>query len=257
MTKIEWADETWNPITGCTPISEGCINCYAKRTAKRLAGRYGYPSDNPFRVTFHEDRLHQPKNWRPRRIFVCSMGDLFHEDVADEWIKAVFDTIYRYRHHEYMILTKRPERLRDMVGDLLRDVYSLANWREGMLPDHLQIGVTAENQKRADERIPILLQIPAAVRFVSVEPMLGPVAFNHHWFGLCEEGAPCGPHGYVSWVICGSETGPKARPMQLDWAIDLKDQCRAADVPFFFKKASKGDIVPEELNIREYPGGII
>jgi len=249
MTKIEWADETWNPITGCTPISEGCQNCYAKRIAKRLAGRYGYPREDPFRVTFHEDRLHQPKNWRPRRIFVCSMGDLFHEDVADEWIKAVFDTIYRYRHHEYMILTKRPERLRDMIGDLLRDVYSLANWREGMLPDHLQIGVTAENQKRADERIPILLQIPAAVRFVSVEPMLGYIDLDK----------TCGKswcwRGDLDWVICGAETGPKARPMQIDWAIDLKNQCKAANVPFFFKKASKGDTVPDELNIREFPTG--
>lgn len=232
-TKIEWTDETWNPVTGCRPISEGCQNCYAKRMANRLRGRYGYPADDPFRVTFHPDKLGQPLKWKkPKRIFVCSMGDLF---------AAHFDTIRKVltqpktpsgKKHTYMILTKRPLRMLEF--------YSTYPWYTED-NQNIWLGVTAENQAMADERIPVLLQIPAAVRFVSVEPMLEPVDIRPWIYAL-------------DWVICGAETGPGARPMKLEWARDLRDQCKAAGVPFFFKKAT-GKLIPDDLMIREFPKG--
>ena len=160
-TKIEWCDSVWNPVTGCTPISEGCNHCYAKRMANRLRERYGYPADDPFRVTFHTFRLGEPERMKkPRRIFVCSMSDIFHKDVSDDYLDCIFSVITKCSHHTFMVLTKRPNRMLDYISD----------WPHPM--SNLWLGVTAENQARADERIPILLQIPAAVRFVSVEPML-------------------------------------------------------------------------------------
>ncbi len=171
---IGWCDKTWNPITGCSPVSEGCQNCYAERMAKRLKGRFGYPADDPFRVTIHDDRLHTPRHWqKPRRIFVCSMGDLFHKDVPRDFIVHIYSTMLDWRSHTYLILTKRPERMRKFnedFGALLLE------------SPHIQFGVTVENQERANERIPILLNTPAAVRFVSVEPMLGPVGLSP-WLG--------------------------------------------------------------------------
>ena len=217
-TKIEWAvnpdgskGETWNPVTGCTPISEGCQNCYAKRMSKRLAGRCGYPAYDPFQVTLHPDRLDEPLKWKkPRRVFVCSMGDFFHQDVPFEFIAQVWQTMNNAQQHIFMVLTKHPERMAKFISRLGWDIH-----------DNVWLGVTAENQKRADERIPILLQIPAVVRFVSVEPMLEPVNL-----------ANCGK---IDWVICGGETGPGARPMHPDWVRNLRDQCQNAGVPFFFK----------------------
>ena len=241
-TKIEWADAVWNPITGCTPVSEACDNCYAKRMANRLAGRYGYPADDPFRVTFHPDKLDEPLRWKkPRRIFVCSMGDLFHEDVKKDWIDSVWSTMAEARQHTFQVLTKRPERMRE---------YILDRKRKGWKPDcnNIWLGVTAENQARVNERIPILLQIPAAVRFVSIEPMLGPVDLtdivikrqvgeDHIDVLRCDvDPADDLYHGStLDWVICGGETGPGARPMHPDWVRSLRDQCLEAHVPFFFK----------------------
>ena len=269
-TTIEWATHTWNPVTGCSPISEGCENCYAKRMAQRLRGRCGYPEDDPFKVTFHPDRLEQPlKLKKPSRIFVCSMGDLFHDDVGYS-IVDIFDVMSSTPQHTYMLLTKRPEKMRSLFrlnGPLL-----------GSEPlPNVWLGVTAENQARADERIPILLQIPAAVRFVSIEPMLGPITLGRY-LGLPgidghDRCANCGmevekasgrivgnacydgewtcsiecddllnrlgcPLEYkpLDWVICGGETGPGARPMHPDWVRSLRDQCRAAGVPFLFKQ---------------------
>lgn len=275
-TKIEWTDETWSPITGCTPISEGCQNCYAKRMATRLKGRYGYDKDNPFKVTLHPDRLDQPLKWKkPRMIFVCSMGDLFHEDVPDEWILRVFNTIRKcspgvgdYPVHTFLILTKRPERMRNVIMRMrfnrdknpmmyLDKEGDLTGYPMGQRIKNVWLGVTAENQQRADARIPILLQTPAAVRFVSVEPMLGPVDLNR-WLrpscSLCKGsmsidaspysgGKPC-PRciddqgcdpDRLHWVICGGESGPDARPMHPDWVRSLRDQCKEAEVPFFLK----------------------
>ena len=230
MTKIEWCDEVWNPITGCSPVSDACYNCYARRMANRLKGRFGYPSDEPFRVTYHPDKLNRPFDWvNPKRIFVCSMGDLFHEDVPIDRINSVFLTILNADWHTYILLTKRPDRMADFM--------SIGEWRSMM--GHVWIGVTAENQRTADERIPILLQISAAVRFVSVEPMLGPIDLRKIKIG---------------WVICGAETGPGARPMVSEWAIDLHKQCGLAGVPFFFKKDSNKLPVPDYVkNTREFP----
>jgi len=232
-TKIEWATETWNPITGCTKISPGCANCYAERMAKRLAGRFGYPADDPFAITLHESQFKKPLKWRkPRMIFVCSMGDLFHEDVPFEWISLVISNAASAHRqnpkHKWLFLTKRPERIlawREWVLKTRIDVQHAA-WFQHVA----WIGVTAENQEQADKRIPILLQIPAAVRFVSVEPMLGPVDIDQYLpdHPLCA--------AYIDWVICGGESGPGARPMHPAWARSLRDQCVDAGVPFFFKQ---------------------
>ena len=240
-TKIEWATETWNPVTGCTPISEGCQNCYAKRMANRLRGRCGYPADDPFRVTFHPDRLEQPLKWKkPRKIFVCSMGDLFHREVvAEGTIMKIFYTMMDAGQHQYLLLTKRPRHMRLALDCFFDGSQPPENW---------WLGVTAENQKCADARIPVLLQIPAAVKFVSVEPMLGYVDLERLCYenGVCEIDALHGSHGVIrphrgsntslDWVICGGETGPGARPMKKEWVYGLRDQCVNADVPFFFKK---------------------
>lgn len=261
-TKIEWTEETWNPVTGCTPISEGCAHCYAKRMARRLAGRCGYPRGDGFEVTLHPDRLDQPLRWKkPRRVFVCSMGDLFHERVPFYGIADVFHTMMgecsgeAAPRHIYQLLTKRPWRALDFFAWLAKQDGHDEAWLGGLgawmryqraLPSYIWLGVTAENQARADERIPLLLQTPAAVRFVSVEPMLGSVDMD---FGI-----PCAgqPANNVDWVICGGETGPGARPMDPGWARDLRDQCRAADVPFFMKKMSGGGQPPADLMVREY-----
>jgi protein gp37 len=228
-TKIEWTEYSWNPVTGCTPASEGCQNCYAKRMATRLKGRYGYPEDEPFKVTLHPEKLKEPLKWKkPRRVFVCSMGDLFHEQVPDEYIAKVWEVMNNASQHTFLVLTKRPQRMKDFLARLGwyihdRDGYPM----EAVLDEggkytlkNVWLGVTAENQQRADERIPILLQIPAAVRFVSIEPMLGPVVIPEEW---------------PDWVICGGETGPGARPIHPDWVRSLRDQCQVAGTPFFFK----------------------
>lgn len=252
-TKIEWADETWNPITGCSPVSAGCNNCYAKRMANRLRGRHGYPADNPFNVTLHPDRLEQPFRWsKPRKVFVCSMGDLFHDDVPFEFIAKVFGVMHDAKQHIFMVLTKRPERMKEFF-----EWFTGSEWR-GAWPKeypHVMIGVTAENQETANRRIPILLSIPATMRFVSVEPMLGAISFrwakweswkklaNNHLDGLRR----------LNWVIVGGESGPGARPMQPEWVRRLRDECREAGVPFLFKQW--GEWAPMQL--RDAPNGTV
>ncbi|KJS85132.1 MAG: hypothetical protein JM58_09135 [Peptococcaceae bacterium BICA1-8] len=233
-TKIEWATETWNPVTGCTKISEGCQNCYAERLTKRF-----WPDKKFSEVKLHPDRLDQPLKWtKPRKIFVCSMSDLFHDDVNEGFLCRVFDTMMASKNHTFLVLTKRPERMRDF---LKRCVHGEIK--------NIWYGVTAENQRSADERIPILLQISAAVRFVSVEPMLGPINLQriepkdkydviiHALSG--EYAVPftvLKNRPKLDWVICGGESGPGARPMHPDWARSLRDQCQEAGVPFFFKQ---------------------
>jgi protein gp37 len=271
MSKIEWTDETWNPITGCTPISAGCKNCYGARMAKRLAGRYGYPADDPFRPgTFHPNQMGKPAEWKkPRRIFVCSMGDLFHE----ESIKDIhlFDDLIRTmasaRRHTYILLTKRPEN----AALFLQKKYVAEDIRCAI--PNLWLGVTVEN---ADNlwRVEKLLKLrPYADKlFVSVEPMLGPVDLRkitkrtalywreHNALTGARHSAHRDPGKpwvnpeisigeSLDWVICGAETGAGKRPMELDWARDLRDQCQAAGVPFFFKKDSDGN---RELDGREW-----
>jgi protein gp37 len=255
-TKIEWTDKTWNPVTGCTPISEGCANCYAKRMAARFKGRYGYPADGPFKVLTHPYKLDEPSRWRkPSRIFVVSMGDLFHEDVPILFIRLVLNTIERNPHHTFIILTKRPKRMEEIFNHnsmFVENPNREDGWRF-KAPKNLWLGVTAENQARADERIPILLQIPAAVRFVSVEPMLGPVDLGS-WVSPTgdlhlKDSRPGDQWAKVmpglSWVICGCESGPKRRLFYYPWARDLKNQCVSAGVPFFFKQAPhNGKVIP-------------
>jgi protein gp37 len=223
-TKIEWADSVWNPVTGCTKVSEGCRNCYAERMATRLAGRAGYPVEHPFAVTLHPDRLNEPLRWRkPRRIFVCSMSDLFHPDVPDDFILTVWNRMACSAWHTYQVLTKRPERAVELLGPFFP------------LP-HVWLGVSVEDQPTADERIPHLLRCPAAVRFVSYEPPLGPVDFlrpEAWWLGRPTQAH--GMHQGLDWAIAGGESGPKARPAHPDWFRSVRDQCQAAGVPFFFK----------------------
>jgi len=236
-SKIEWCDKSWNPITGCSHAgSPGCDHCWARRMANRLKGRYGYPKDDPFKVTFHPDRLEEPLHWKkPSRIFVCSMGDIFHDNVDAFQIGSIFIKILRYSQHIFLILTKRPQRFLKLVPPI-------------QLPPNIWFGVSVENQQTADERIPILLQIPAAKRFVSVEPMLGSIKIPDRSLCPCScyvGGNPhpdCAGQPKIDWVICGGETGSKARPMQPDWIRSLRDQCQAAGVPFFFK--SWGDAIP-------------
>lgn len=218
-TEIEWADKVWNPVTGCTKISED-----------------GKPH---FSVRVHPERLEEPLKWKkPQRIFVCSMGDLFHEDVQWNWLDGMFSTMYHAPQHTYLILTKRPQAAFDYFNSP-RISGSVRKTNE-FLTDNLWLGVTVENQQAADERIPILLQIPAVKRFISIEPMLSEIKFSADFqlLDLC---------------IVGGETGPKARPMHPDWARSVRDQCQAAGVPFFFKQMSKKEPIPEDLTIREWP----
>jgi len=217
-TRIEWTDETWNPVTGCTPISPGCAHCYARRMAKRLAGRVGYPAaPHEFDVTLHPDKLSEPLTWRkPRRVFVCSMSDLFHKDVPLDFIWCVYDSVRTNPHHVFQILTKRPERALEFYRWLYGD---------SDVPKNVWFGVTAENNAMWAKRRDAFLATPAAVHFVSIEPALECLYFSGRDISR------------LDWVICGGETGPNARPMDLDWARALRDQCVAAGVPFFYKGA--------------------
>jgi protein gp37 len=269
-TKIEWATKVWNPVTGCTKVSQGCKNCYAERIFSRsLPAMHGQKFNE---IRCHEDRLDAPSHLRkPQRIFVNSMSDLFHEDVPFRFIGLVFAAMACARRHTFLILTKRPARMLEFFS-------SCGNWQGFMthnaappgayggdgiivgrdtwpLPN-VWVGVSVEDQKAADDRIPLLLRTPAAVRFVSVEPMLGSVDMHRYlpeiedtpaadaWEGIhfCRnccatfdaDSHTC-PRG-LNWVICGGESGPGARPMHPDWARSLRDQCQEAGVPFFFKQ---------------------
>lgn len=296
-TKIEWTDATWNPVTGCTRVSEGCRICYIERTPPfRILGRRFVNGTTG--VQFHPDRLEHPLHWRtPRRIFVNSLSDLFHEDVPDDFIKLVLAVAARTPRHTYQILTKRPKRLvqfmrgtqyGDFFGDswarrVRRDKHARRVLEVPLSPltmplPNVWLGVSVEDQRTADERIPLLLQAPAAVRFVSVEPLLGPVDLSP-WLarpctmcgGSASVPAPgggqacprCLPVGQfqdpdqISWVIVGGESGPGARPMHPDWVRSLRDQCQAAGVPFFFKQWGEwcpdDHLTDEEVECRKGP----
>lgn len=210
-TAIEWTDETWNPVTGCTPISAGCLNCYAQRMAKRLKAMGQHRYRNGFQVTCHGDLLDAPFRWRkPRRVFVCSMGDLFHDDVPMNFILQVYDYIHWSSRHTFQILTKRPDGFHDLARS-----YKLAS--------HVWCGVTVE-AAGVKHRINALADLPTPNRFLSCEPLLEPL--GNLW--LARKG--------IAWVIVGGETGPGARPMKREWVESIREQCRAAKVPFFFKQ---------------------
>jgi protein gp37 len=207
-SSIEWTEATWNPVTGCTQVSPGCAHCYAKTFAERFRGVSGHPYEFGFDLQLRPERLQQPLEWRkPRLIFVNSMSDLFHEEVPDEYIRAVFDVMQRAHWHTFQVLTKRSARLAALAPEL--------RW-----PDNVWVGVSVENQRWTD-RIDDLRKVPAAVRFLSCEPLLGPLQLNLNG---------------IHWVIVGGESGHRARRMKPEWAPSIRDQCIAANVPFFFKQ---------------------
>jgi len=228
--------------------------------ANRLRGRYGYPADDPFRVTLHEDKLALPLRWKkPRIIFVCSMGDLFHEDVRFSWIAKIFKIMHDCPQHTFILLTKRPGRLSDFAHD---------NPQIGLY-NHPNIwpGTTIENDRRLDWRLGRLLNLETVgKRVISVEPMLGSVNLNVVPCWQCNSPNPqirwpcpaCKGRRFAwpDWVICGAETGPGARLMNLDWARDLRDQCVTAGVPFFFKRDSNGSRLLDGREWNEMPGGV-
>jgi protein gp37 len=252
-SKIEWTDATWNPITGCTKVSEGCKNCYAERIARRFWER-------PFsEVVYNEEKLRIPTSWKkPRKIFVCSMSDLFHENISFKIIADIWDEMRCNLHHTFMILTKRPERAREFWE------YYYGNLFHESIEKHIWLGVTAETQQRADERIQILLKIPAAVRFVSIEPMLEQIDISYYLNGCPEkvsEDEWAQTEYPLDWVICGCESGQGARPFDWHWAQDLKNQCINSGVAFFYKQGrySNGLIKTPPLDGRkwtDYPDGI-
>lgn len=297
-SKIEWTDATWNPVVGCSLVSPGCTNCYAMRMAARIEkmtpmerrGEASLPHHYAAltelskagavwtgRVTrARTDILTSPLRWkRPRRIFVCSMGDLFHESVPDIWIDSVFAVMSLASQHTFQVPTKRAARmseyLRRLHLDRLRDTVEPGEWPRTRqetdarldrraTPEHraffraqcatlplpnVWLGVSAERQQEANERIPHLLATPAAMRFVSAEPLLGPIdltririAPDHHTIvdALRGYGLSSGGRTRIDWVITGGESGPGARPMHPDWARSLRDQCADAGAPFFFKQ---------------------
>lgn len=244
-TNIPWATKTWNPVTGCSKISAGCQNCYAERMAKtRLRGRFGYPADEPFRVTLHPERLKEPLGWeKPQKIFVCSMGDLFHSLVMVKWVDQIIEVIRKCPQHTFMILTKRPKNFMSYL-----EVFNL--------PKNIWLGVTIENNGEAGRRIEQLLEIPSSVRYVSIEPMLSSIDLSsieqskHYNVNAIIGCKKCLTLSEVAdkqlnkldWVICGGENGHNARPMNPEWVRSLRDQCQDAGVPFFFK--SWGEYMP-------------
>lgn len=296
-TKISWTDDTWNPIVGCSVVSPGCTNCYAMRmagTRLKLTKPYsGLTQDTKAgpvwtgEVRFIEERLTQPLKWRkPRRVFVNSMGDLFHEDVPEDWIDRIFAVMAVTPQHTYQVLTKRPERMREYMASIddndggrvegMRDALIEGNaqkiyagrtgedpsmWLAVHLPlPNVWLGTSVEDQTRADERIPALLDTPAAVRFLSCEPLLGPVDLRHvkettgltfnalsRKIGISFRGVG------LDWVIVGGESGPKARDMDPAWARDIRDQCKAAGVAFFMKQMARKVPIPDDLMLREWP----
>ena len=210
---IEWTDATWNPITGCTKITRGCDNCYAKRFAERWRGVAGHPYEQGFDIRLWPSRLNQPARWRkPRMIFVNSMSDLFHKRIERSFVDGVFDTMETVDRHVYQILTKRSSLMKS---------YLRRRYPTGLAPGHIWCGVSVEDDS-ARVRIQHLRHAPASVRFLSIEPLLGPIG------NIDLDG--------ISWVIVGGESGPQARPMKPAWVRDIRDRCASAQVPFFFKQ---------------------
>ncbi len=210
---IEWTDATWNPVTGCTKISAGCDNCYASRFSERFRGVSGHPFETGFDLTLRPGRILQPLAWkRPRMIFVNSMSDLFHKKIPKRYISKVFDTMEMADWHTYQVLTKRSSSLMKFIND---------RYSDQKVPAHIWLGVSVEDQ-RASSRINHLRNANASVRFLSVEPLLGPI----HDLDLAG----------IHWVIAGGESGPGARAMNPIWAADIRNQCVESKVPFFFKQ---------------------
>lgn len=313
-TKIEWTDTTWNPLRGCSRVSEGCRNCYAERQAiRQVNGAYaglvhianGHPSWTG-KVSFVEDHLLDPLSWRkPRRVFVNSMSDLFHENVQDEWIDKIFAVMALCPQHTFQILTKRPGRmvayLDPACGRIADQVMKMRKEQGGRscvapLPhvppgtewwplSNVWLGVSAENQATANERVPLLLETTAAVRFISAEPLLGPIDLTRL---LVHIGTLALPHGatinaisdyykingelrHLDWVIAGAESGPGSRTCDTDWIQSIVWECKLAGVPCFVKQVGSNVVQggevrrkkdrkggdphewPHEMRVREFP----
>ncbi len=224
---IEWTNMTWNPVTGCTKVSQGCKFCYAERMAKRLKAMNSPRYKDGFKVTLQHDLVDLPRKWKqPRLVFVNSMSDLFHDDVPLEFIQGVFKTMKECPHHVFQILTKRSKRLSEIASDL--------EW-----PENVWMGVSVEDD-RVTDRIDDLRLVPAFVRFLSLEPLIGPL--DH----LKLSG--------IHWVIVGGESGPHSRPMEPNWVESIRVQCDHAEVAFFFKQwgGTRKDIAGRTLNGRTY-----
>jgi protein gp37 len=304
-TAIQWTEATWNPLTGCSVVSPGCTNCYAMKLAgtrlhrhQSRAGLTVQTKAGPVwtgEVRFNEQWLDQPLRWRrPRRIFVCAHSDLFHENAKREWVDRIFAVMALARHHTFQVLTKRPHLAREYltdvdfpmrVGAVLEELKPSNLWNgnayeaqralgRGILPNNVWLGTSVEDQKRADVRIPELLETPAAVRWLSCEPLLGPVDVTP-WLrsdpfvvdDTCDE---CGErhHGrcdqrFVDWVVVGCESGPGARPFDNGWARAILAQCRTGGADFFCKQLPMPgrttrvlhdlEDFPEDLRVRQYP----
>lgn len=214
QSSIEWTDSTWNPVRGCTKVSPGCAHCYAETFAERFRGVPGHPYEQGFDLRLVPEKLEEPLRWRrPRMIFVNSMSDLFHRDVPDEYVIRVARVMEAAPWHVFQVLTKRADRLRDLLAGKLAFVAA---------QPHVWWGVSVENRKQGLPRLAALQAAPARVRFLSVEPLL-------------EDVGHLDLHG-ISWVIVGGESGPGARPLHVEWVRKIRDECLAARVPFFFKQ---------------------
>jgi protein gp37 len=247
-TTIEWTDATWNPITGCSVVSAGCKHCYAMKLAgtrlRNHPSREGLTVDTGAgpvwngQVRFNEQWIDQPLRWkRPRRVFVCAHSDLFHQNVDNEWLDRVFEVMARAPQHTFQVLTKRPARMAAYVNSRHAEM----NVRDAVKYDdhapslqwplsNVWLGVSVEDQETSDDRIPLLLQTPAATRFLSLEPLIARVDLDYTRANFAD-GLP-----WIDWAIVGGESGAGARPMHPDWARELRDHCKAHKVPFFFKQ---------------------
>lgn len=320
-TSIEWtrgddgtAGATWNPVTGCTAASPGCERCYAKTFAERWRGVPGHSFEHGFDLTLRPERLDWPLRWRtPRRVFLASVADLFHDQVPDDYLARVFATMALAQRHTFQVLTKRHARMRCLlsraefrqtVAERASDLIGSRAWRRWQLDlggqrlagdsghgdgwtstptpagnlwtppwplPNVWLGVSTEDQRWADIRVPTLLDTPAAVRWISAEPLLGPIDLNRYvWASEDASGLPGDWEHGLSWVVVGGESGPGARPVDLGWVHALIDRCRAAAVPVFVKQLGRGfaraagvhrvdpkgsdpQHWPAGLRIREYP----
>lgn len=288
-SNIEWTGHTWNPIAGCSVLTPGCKRCYAMKLAWRLAlmGQPLYAGltvqtkggpvwTGEMRRAAESVLLAPLKRKVPTTYFVNSMSDLFHENVPDEWIDAIFAVMALCRQHTFQVLTKRAERMRAYMANVEREArwmnnvaqlfeidsslldrrYPVIGQRDPWLPlPNIWLGVSTEDQKRADERIPLLLQTPAAIRFISAEPLLGPIDLTDHcWHddpdypNRAEKFAPG-----LNWVIVGGESGPGFRDMDTAWMRSIRDQCARTGVPFFAKQMAGRAAIPDDLQIRQFP----
>ena len=222
-SKIEWTDATWNPVTGCTKVSPGCAHCYAETFARRFRGIPDHPYEQGFDLKLWPGRLDLPLSWKERKmIFVNSMSDLFHDDVPDEFIGKVFDTMCRAKRHIFQVLTKRSDQ---MLNWTLKYFSSGRSKKERKVawPENVWLGVSLENQNYT-WRIRHLQKSPAYIRFISIEPLLSPISLDESLLDA------------IQWVIVGGESGPRARPMKPEWVYEIQKQCKKFRVPFFFKQ---------------------